>query len=60
MLMNFVPVLPRISSKELSDMDMWRIPIIRELIDIKCGVMYPPDGWTSQELQEILDLACTS
>ena len=48
-----------IQYKELSDMDMWRIPIIRELVDIKCGDMNPPDGWTSQELQEILDLACT-
>ena len=48
-----------IQYKEISDMDRWRIPIIRQLIDIKCGDINPPDGWNPQELQEILVLACT-
>ena len=48
-----------IKYKEITDRDMWRIPIIRELIDIKCGETNPPEGWNLEELQEILDMACT-
>ena len=38
-------------------MDMWRIPIVKEAIDIKCGNVNPPDGWTAEELNEILTVA---
>ena len=46
--------------KEILEIDKWRIPIIREIIDMKCGDMDPPEGWTIDELQEILDLVCNS
>ena len=45
--------------KEILEIDKWRIPIIREIIDMKCGDIDPPEGWTIAELQEILDLVCT-
>ena len=45
--------------KEILEIDKWRIPIIGEIIDMKCGDMDPPEGWTIAELQEILDLVCT-
>ena len=44
---------------EMEDRDMWRIPIIKEAMDIKFGNIYPPDGWTMDELDEILNFACT-
>ena len=51
MLINFVPVQPRVSSKRTCGGS--------PSLYINFGDMNPPDGWTSQELQEILDLACT-
>ena len=44
---------------EMEDRDMWRISIIKEAMDIKFGNIYPPDGWTMDELDEILNFACT-
>ena len=49
----------QIKYKEILEIDKWRVPIIREIIDMKCGDMDPPEGWTIDELQEILDLVCT-
>ena len=45
--------------KEVQDKDRWRIPIIFEVMDIKCGEKYLPDGWTIEEVEEILNFACT-
>ena len=44
---------------EMKDMDMWRIPIIKEALDIRFGNINPPDGWTMDEFDEILNFACT-
>ena len=44
---------------EIKDRDMWRIPIIKEAMDIRAGNIDPPDGWTKDELDEILNFACT-
>ena len=46
--------------KEITKEDMWRIPIIKEVIDIKYGLVYPPEGWSDEELTEVLHHACTS
>ena len=52
-------IAQQIKYKEINKLDLWRIPMIKELIDIKCGDNFPPDGWTSDELQEVLDFVCT-
>ena len=44
---------------EMKDRDMWRIPIIKEALDIRFGNINPPDGWTMDEFDEILHFACT-
>ena len=49
----------QIRYKEIKDEDMWRIPIIQEALDMKYGDINPPDGWTTEELDEILEFACT-
>ena len=43
---------------EIKERDMWRIPIIKEAMDIRSGDIDPLDGWTRDELEEILLLAC--
>ena len=52
-------IVQDIKYKEIQEGNMWRIPIIKEIMDIKCGETNPPDGWTIEELEEILELACT-
>ena len=49
----------QIKYEEIREIDKWRIPIIQEAIDIKCGKINPPDGWTAEELDAILNFACT-
>jgi hypothetical protein len=44
--------------KEIMDRDKWRIPIIMEAMDMKYGVINPPDDWTQEEFDEILHFAC--
>ena len=51
--------MKQIKYKEISNINKWRVPLIKELIDMKYGDLRPPDNWTSEELEEILDFACT-
>ena len=48
----------KIKYKEMQDRDKWRIPLIKEVIDMKYGNTIP-EGWTQEELDEILEFACT-
>ena len=50
----------QIKYKEIANEDMWRIPIIKEIIDIKYGLVTPPEGWSDEELNEVFHHACTS
>ena len=45
--------------KEMTKEDAWRIPIIKEAIDIKYGMVNPPEGWSAEELDEVLHFVCT-
>ena len=52
-------VVQQLKYFEIKERDMWRIPIIKEAMDIRAGIIDPPDGWTRDELEEIPDFACT-
>ena len=52
-------VVQQIKYREIQDRDKWMIPIIKEVIEIKCGEVKPPDGWTVEEFDDILTYACT-
>ena len=52
-------IVKLIKYKEINDIDMWRVPIIKEVMDIKCGDIDLPEGWDLEEFKEILNLACT-
>ena len=45
--------------KEISNTDMWRVPLIKEVIDMKCGMVKLPAGWSYENMEDILNLACT-
>ena len=38
---------------------MWRISIVKEILNIKYGNLVLPDGWTEEELDMMLNMACT-
>ena len=50
----------QIKYKEIKNEDMWRIPIIMEALDIKYGLVNPPEGWSDEELNDVLHHACTA
>ena len=52
-------IVDQIMYQVISDRDKWRVPLIQEAIDMKNGVVNLPDGWTFDELEEIIDFACT-
>ena len=44
---------------QIGEEDTWRIGLVKELIDLKHGDLILPEGWTAEELELILDFACT-
>ena len=48
----------KIKYKEMLDRDKWRISLIKEVMDMKHGNIIP-EGWTQEEMDEILEFACT-
>ena len=44
----------------LEETEMWRMTVINEVLQIKSGERELPDEWSLQELEDILELACTS
>ena len=51
--------IENIESDEISDDNMWRVDIIREITDLKFGQVMI-DGFSIEECDEILQYACTS
>ena len=51
--------LDNIRYHEILEEDTWRITIIKEAIDIKCGHTSLPEGWTYEEFEEIINFACS-
>ena len=43
----------------ISDQDIWRTEIIKEITDVKFNQLEVP-GFTFEEMEEILSFACTS
>ena len=48
-----------ISYKMIRHEDQWKVKLIKEIIDMKFGMMDLPDEFTMEELDDILNLACT-
>ena len=48
-----------ISYHKLEENDKWRVRMINGLIDIKHGDLLPPEGWSAEDLELIMNFACT-
>jgi hypothetical protein len=44
----------------ISEGEMWRVPVIKEMLEMKSGEMEIPAGWSIEEMEEMLLEACTS
>jgi hypothetical protein len=44
---------------KIEDKDMWRVGLVKELLDLKHGEVLLPEGWSTEELDMILDYVCT-
>ena len=52
-------IVENISYKPINSKDLWRVKLIKEIMDMKSGLVETPDEWTDEEFDEILNLACT-
>ena len=52
-------MVDRISYLQAEDSELWRLGLIDELIDIKYGMLSPPDGWSEADLEKVLSVMCT-
>ena len=44
----------------LDDSEQWRVVTVTEVLEIKSGERELPEEWTWQQLEDMLELACTS
>ena len=52
-------VVNTIKYHEIEENDMWRISMVKEILNIKYGNLVLPDDWTEEELDMMLNMACT-
>ena len=52
-------VVDKINYLQAEDSELWRLGLIDELIDIKYGILSPPDGWSEADLEKVLSVTCT-
>ena len=48
-----VSAVNQLKYNEIDDKDQWRIPIIKEITDMKFGSIDPPEGLTPEDLEEM-------
>ena len=53
-------IVSNIQYNTINSMDMWRVELIREIIEFKQGNIEIEVGWDKNDLDEILNFACTS
>ena len=44
---------------QIGEEDVWRINMVKEITDLKNGILENPEGWSSDELELILHWVCT-
>ena len=44
---------------KIGEEDVWRINMVKEITDLKNGILETPEGWSSDELELILHWVCT-
>ena len=53
-------IVDKIKYNQVMEEDIWRVSLIREIVDIQNGNKSIPLGWSNSDLEEILTFACVS
>ena len=48
-----------ISYKQIDETQIWRVPLVLEILDLQHGVKNLSGEWNDEELKQILTIACT-
>ena len=54
-----VGLVENIKYQQIEEKDLWRISMVKELIEIKQANMSLPEGWSMEDLDSILNIVCT-
>ena len=49
-----------IKHNEIMQKDLWRVNVVKEILDMKFGELEVPEGWSFAELDEIAGFVCVS
>ena len=52
--------IDKIQHNQILEEDLWRVNIIKEIVNMKYGSLVLPEDWNITELEEILNFACVS
>ena len=52
-------LVENIQYHQIEENELWRISMVKELLDLKHGDKIAPEGWSDVELDMILDYMCT-
>ena len=52
--------IDKIQHNQILEEDLWRVNIIKEIVNMKYGSLEIPEDWNITELEEILNFACVS
>ena len=50
----------KLEYNQIMEKDLWRVNMIKEILNMKYGELAIPEGWTLPELDELLNFACIS
>ena len=51
-------IVDNIKYHQIEQEEMWRISMVKELIDLNHGDMILPEGWSAEDLDMILNFVC--
>ena len=52
-------VVDNIQYNTIEENEMWKIGLVKELIEMKHGNIQQPEGWSEDDLEDVLNLICT-
>ena len=52
-------VVDKIKYLKAEESELWRLGLIGELLDIKYGIISPPNGWSEADLEKVLNVTCS-
>ena len=52
-------VVDNMAYHRVEENNTWRVGMVKELINMKQGDLLPPEGWSKEELETLMNFICT-